>query len=101
MPLTTQRIEELARILGRKIFVKTKALANSNYDDLKATINRIDIVMGATTNQAASNHNGETIQSALLDEIQTVAPNFSVQQAGIALVIWTAEAAGITDVFDN
>jgi hypothetical protein len=98
MALDDAQITTLARALGERIFVRSNTLAHSNLDNLKAAVQRVDQIMDATTNQAATLRPATTIKALFREEIKAVAGNLSNQDAAIALVIWVADAAGIIDV---
>ena len=87
MALTDPEITTLARELARRIFPED-VTAHSDRTALKAAIAAIDQGMEATTNQITSQYPATVLKIALRDHIVAAAPNFTNEQAGIALALW-------------
>jgi len=96
MALTDADLTQIARKLAQKIFVESGATAHTDLTDLKAAVNALDVAMDATFNQGVTLGYGTTaVKLALLDRVQTAAPNLSVQDAGIALAYWALREVGL------
>lgn len=94
MAMTDAELTEIVYKLVKVIFVN--ATAHSDRDQLKAAVDKIDDVMGATGNQIVSAGYGTTaLEQAMLTECRTGAPNLTQQEAGAALAIWAMKRVGM------
>ena len=91
-------ISQVASALADKIFVEGNKTAHTDLDGLKTAIATIDTAMNATTTQIQAVRPGEVLKLALLDAIRDAAGEFTVQDAGFALVLWVAKEVGFGDV---
>lgn len=94
MALTDQEITTVARELAKRIYMQG-VTADSNRTALKAAIQAIDQGMEATTNQIQTQYPATVLKVALRDHIKASAPNFTNQQAGVALALWALNEVGL------
>ena len=96
MSLSDEQMYEVARQLAIiEMFVKINATADSDLSELKAVVQKIDSSMEATTNQAATQHPGETVKAAFIAEAKEGASNLTSKEAALCLSYWALEEAGL------
>jgi len=98
MALTNPEIESIARVLTQRIYVLLNATATSDFDELKAAIQKIDQGMNATTTVLATARPGVVMKTAFWQEVQTVAPSITAQEGGVALALWALHEVGLLDL---
>lgn len=95
MAMTDAELTDVARELARRVFVQARATAHSDLGELKTAIANIDTAMSATTTQANALYPGDVIESVMLGRARVGAPNLTVQQAGVALALWSLRRIGL------
>lgn len=96
MPLTDTEIGELGYELVQRIYVTPNKTSTHTVQEIKAAMAKIDTAMNATGQQIVNAGYGATaLEQALLAECQSAAPDLTVPEAAIALMLWTAKRAGL------
>lgn len=86
---------DIARELAKRIYVETNKTASIDLIGLLTAANAIDTAMNATTNTVATQKPGIPLKTALLQFLQDSQPDLTSQEAGIALMLWTAHEIGL------